>query len=331
MRLRYAFFPAGGMNTASTRIRLYGIEHRLRESGAHVSYGFDPRADIFYFQKKLDRSLLRKAKVARWLGRKVIYDVDDLGQALGYWTNDADLADMLGLADMVTTCSNAQAAWLKENYPLRRVEVIPNLIDYFPDQVVRISRTSSAMFQIVWFGNFTNFWIFEKHLSTLLSIPDVQINVITDIHALEGKPAAYPQVRFHHWSLPDFITTLQQSDIAFLPHDGNSEDRAKGNNKMITAICWGLPVIATSTLEYSRTAAELGVTEFLVSTPEELIRALERLRAPEHRSGYLDVAQAEAWHRYSPQTIANRFLALSRSLLPTGTPEQCGTQQLPPS
>lgn len=315
MTLRISIFPSGGMEIASARIRAYSLVEPLRARGTKVSFGMNLFADIFYFQKRVNAGILRYARMARLLGGRIVYDVDDLGEALNHWTTERDFNSMLHLADLVTTCSQQQSEILQRRYPAIRFEVIPNLVDYFLDAPVRNLRLEKNTLRTVWFGNFTNFWMFERHLPTLLSLPALEVNVITNVGALRDKVAAYPPVRFHDWSLDSFVANLRSCDVAILSHHGTQEDYSKGNNKMITAICCGLPVIASRTPEYERTATEAHVSEFLFRDDRELVGVVTKLRDPDRRTQYLDNAQQVIWQQYSPPRVADRFLDLARSQL----------------
>ena len=113
------------------------------------------------------------------------------------------------------------------------------------------------------------------------------------------------------WSLSDFIPVLQDCDLACLMHDGKVHDIAKGNNKMISAITWGVPAVVSRTPEYQRTAQEDGIEYAIFSDEKELPVVIERLRSPAARERYIQAAQPAIWSRYSPDVIASQYIDLA--------------------
>jgi hypothetical protein len=91
-------------------------------------------------------------------------------------------------------------------------------------------------------------------------------------------------------------------------HGDSPEARAKSNNKFITSVNWGVPVVASRTPEYERTAREAGVAETLFTNSDELVKRVEALRSPNARQAYMDKAQPYVWQHYAPTVVAKQFL-----------------------
>lgn len=312
--LRFSFLPAAGVEIASTRIRALTPLRFLRERGIRAELGFRLNADIYFFQKKITNLSIWQARIAKFMRRAVIYDVDDLGGALWYWVSEKNLRKMLRIADAVTTCSIEQLNFLKDAYGIKKGFVIPNTVDYFPNSPFKHSQIERPRLRLVWFGNSSNFCIFEKYIDTLLSVPNIELLAIVNEADIQEMRSKHPELNFRSWSIDTFIPTLQQCDLAVLMHDGDPEDYAKGNNKMITAITWGVPAVISRTPEYERTAREAGIEYALFSDSDELAQAVERLRTPEARERYLNTAQSQIWDRYSPDVIAQQVLLLAREV-----------------
>ena len=107
-KMHFAFIPAGTENTASSRIRVHTIQRALTEEGILATIGYSPHADILVVQKKLTEETLRFARHAKAEGRTILYDVDDLGPALWYWTSAVFFDEMVRLADVVLTATPEQ-------------------------------------------------------------------------------------------------------------------------------------------------------------------------------------------------------------------------------
>lgn len=313
--LRFALFPAGGEETASSRIRVYTFQRELEKQGIAATLGYSAGANVFYVQKKVTRKTLWQSRLAKMIGAIVIYDVDDLGPALWYWIPRPYFEQMLRLADLVTTCSEEQKRLLISQYKVGRCEVVLPAIDYYPTGTVRTSLINRVPLRVAWFGSGSTFHLFEHYLPMLLEVPDLELVIITSSKIAEKYAGRYPTVEFRTWALADFVSALQTCDVSCLTHDGSIEDRAKGNNKMIASITYGVPAVLSRTPAYESTAREVGVEDALFSDEQELRMVIERLRSPEARRKYLDLAQPVIWKRYSPAVIAQQYIELASKCL----------------
>lgn len=314
--LHFSFFPAGRMDTASSRIRVYSFQKILDKRGIPSTCGYSPKASVFFFQKKVSAKNIWLARLARAMGNIIIYDVDDSGQDLWAWVPKSNFLKMAGIAHAVTVCSREQLKILKSEIHIgEKGFIIPNAIDYFPEAPVKLKQIKREKLQIVWFGNRRNFThLFEKYVNALLKIPDAEIYAILANKDIPKLSSRHPRVNFLPWNLDSFTSVLQQFDIACLMHDGDIYDMAKGNNKMIAAITWGVPAVVSRTPEYERTAKEAGIEDALFSNEKELAFAIERLREPAAREKYLEKAQGPIWKLYSPEVIAGQFLDLVKKI-----------------
>lgn len=309
--LRFAFLSAGGMETASSRIRVYALQRALAASGVDAKLGFHLGANVFFFQKRITRRHLFQARIARMLGRVIIYDVDDLGGALRYWVSEKNFRKMLRIAHVVTTCSANQFDFIRQRYLVKNGGIIPNTVDYFPSDPVRLEPRDTGCLKIVWFGNSSNFNLFEKYVDALLGMQNTELFAIVNEMDVQQFRKRYSKINFLPWAVEKFVPMLQQYDLAVLMHDGTPEDYAKGNNRMITAITLGVPAVVSRTPEYERTARESGIEYALFSNDDELVMAVERLRRADARKKYLDIAQPKIWERYSPDRVAKQLLHIA--------------------
>lgn len=310
--LHISLFPAGGVDVASSRIRVYQMQSILAKLGVATTFGYSLKANVLLFQKRLTRENLWQARVAKAMGRLVIYDVDDLGAALWYYVREEHFREMLGIADVIVTCSDGQKNHLVTEYKASNVQVVPTSIDYFPSQPVKSRKADSNRLRIIWFGSSSNLHLVEKYIDTLCNVENSELVVVAgdhDIDLYRDKYSTKP-IEFIPWSLCGFIQILQSCDLACLMHDGANEDLAKGNNKMIAAITWGVPAVVSRTPEYECTALEAGIDHAIFSNGDELLGAIARLRTGDARHNYLEVAQPSIWAKYSPETIVQLYLGI---------------------
>ena len=313
--LHFSLFPAGDVQTASSRIRIYTLRGALEKRGIRVTMGYSLKANVLFIQKKVTLKNIWQARLAKAMGCVIIYDVDDLGEALWYWVSKRNFQEMLSIAHVVTVCSFKQLEFLLSEYKIEgKGAVIANAIDYFPLAPVKLKQRERDRLRIVWFGNKRNFSLLEKYLNVLLQIPHSEIYAIVrekDIPKLSGQ---HPSVHFLPWRLDNFVSVLQNCDLACLMHDGNVYDMAKGNNKMISAITWGVPAVVSRTPEYERTAREAGIEYAVFSDEVDLPAVIERLSTPAARERYLHTAQPAIWSRYSPDVITSQYIDLAAKL-----------------
>jgi len=313
--LHVAFFPASDEKTASSRIRVYTIARELVRWGVSVSFGSEQQADILFIQKRVNSHVLKYVRLAKFKGKPIIYDVDDFGAALRYWASDRNFASMLRLADVVTTASEEQLKLLTTGYHVKQATVLLSAIDYYPTRPVQPLLVNREYLRLVWFGSSSTFHLFEHYLPWLLQISYLKVVIISSSDIKEKHSKRYPTVEFRTWSLADFVSTLQTCDLSCLMHDGSTEDRAKGNNKMIASITYGVPAVVSRTPAYESTAREAGVEDALFSNEQELRMAIERLRSLESRQKYLELAQPVIWERYAPEVVARQYVDLALKCL----------------
>jgi glycosyltransferase involved in cell wall biosynthesis len=304
----FSFIPVDTEDTASSRIRVYTLNRSLESLGASTSLEYNTAADVLFIQTGVTEEKLEMAREAKARGRMVIYDVDDLGSALWYWVPQELFHKMVELADIVTTDTEPRRERLIKDYGVPQVKVLPDAIDYYPFGPVRLPFVESKPLRVVWFGALPNMEHFEPYIAVLSEMRDVQVVAIVMSMGLKHFQKWYPAIEFLPWSRSTFVSSLQSCQIACLVHGASVEDMTKSNNRFITSVSWGVPVIASRTPEYERTAREAGVVESLFDDGDELVTRVGALRSPNARQSYIDKAQPYVWQRYSPAAVAERFL-----------------------
>lgn len=308
--MHISLIPAGGADTASSRIRVFSLQKALCSVGVNAEIGYSEQADIFFIQKKLTKEILNVAEQERKKGKLIIYDLDDSGEALEYWAPEYLLNKMFGIAHIITTDTDSRVDYIKQRYHLKNIYLLPDCVDYFPEKPIRQNQKNEQKLKVLWFGSYSNIKLFEKYVLTLCGMKNVQVVVITNAASIAEMRRKYPLVNCAAWTEHDFIFNLQSCDISCLMHDDSEINSLKSNNRMITSIIWGVPAVVSKTIEYSKTAYESKISEFIFSTEDELIFVVEKLRSKEARSQYLGLCQEIIWEKYSPQAVAKRFLKI---------------------
>jgi glycosyltransferase involved in cell wall biosynthesis len=306
----FSLIPVETEDTASSRIRVYTLKRTLESMGASVSLSYSMEADVLFIQSGVTEAKLDMAREAKSRGCVVIYDVDDLGTALWYWVPQRLFYKMVELADVVTTDTEPRRQRLLADYGVPRADVLPDCVDYFPSDPVRLPIVESSPLRVVWFGGFVNMEHFEPYIGALSEMRDVQIVCIVIAEGVTHYQNWYPHIEFLPWSRDTFVSSLQTCHLSCLMHGPSVEDQTKSNNKFITSVSWGVPVVASRTPEYERTAREAGVADTLFDSDEELVKSVEALRSANAREAYMDKAQPYVWQNYSPAAVAKRFLEI---------------------
>ena len=304
----FSLIPVETEDTASSRIRVHTLKRSLESLGMSVSLEYSMEADVLFIQTGLTEGKLDMAREAKARGCMVVYDVDDIGSSLWYWVPQQLFYKMVELADIVTTDTEPRREILIADHGIPQVEVLPDAIDYYPSGPVKLPIEESSPLRVVWFGGLWNMEPFEPYIGVLSEMRDIQIVCIVMSEGLKHFQNWYPAIEFLPWSRSTFVSSLQSCQISCLVHGDSVEARAKSNNKFITSVNWGVPVVASSTPEYERTAREAGVAEALFTNGDELVKSVEALRSPNARQAYMDKAQSYVWQHYAPVAVAKQFL-----------------------
>ncbi|WP_179197987.1 glycosyltransferase [Nostoc sp. T09] len=321
------------MNTASSRLRVFSLTSTLKNLGIQVNIHsaehenildfktrFDELGtrDVLVVQKRVTPEILSYVDRAISNGAFIIYDIDDFGSALWWWTSPRLCYEMLLRANLITTDTIGRAKWLLQSHKRLNVQVWHNSVDYSPTEPSKLEPITRSPLRVLWFGTSSNLHMFTKYVKALGSLPDIQIVICGGSEELVNSLC--PELKFEviPWSLTNFLHILQSCDLSCLMHDGSLYDRQKSNHKMITSICWGVPAIVSDTPEYARIAREAGVDDAIFSNAEELLKALQKYRSSSSRKAYLEKAQNLIWEKYSPDKIARKFVEIVEEGIQSG-------------
>jgi hypothetical protein len=316
--MHLSILPAGPARIASSRIRVYSLLAPLARLGVTARIGLSDQADALLIQKRLDPEILSAARAAKDRGVLVLYDCDDLGAALHGWAKPPLVQQMISLADVVTTNTEAFRSALCREHGALCTEILPDAVDYGLTSPVTIPPETAEPLRLLWFGNCTNISLIAPYFLYLASIPACELVLCTHHCARTRRmTAGFPGLVPVPWSLESFPSVLRSCHLSLLTHDGEAADRAKSNNRMVASIAWGVPALVSRTPEYVSTALRAGVTDALFDGPADLRRVVELHRSAAARQHYLERAQPVVWRHHAPEVIARRLVdILQRHLDP---------------
>jgi hypothetical protein len=311
--VKVTFFPAGTEQLGSTRLRVHSLIHQLSRKGIEVAAGPAEDADVVVIQKKVDHVALEFTRRARGQGKFVIYDADDVGETLSLFGTQQALKEMIAdLASLVIVDTSGHRKQLIRDFKCREVEIIPNPIDYSPEGPGRpgaLEHNPGEPLRVLWFGNHGNLSMAAPYLQKLGCESTVELVIITDAAHQENARIQFPEARVIPWSLTTFVKDLQSCHLSLLIHDQSDRARWKSNNKMTASIHWGVPALVSDTPEYSRTAQECGIQEWVLTSPDELRAKVRMFGDVALRHDCLTKAQPVIWQNYAPEKIADMFLS----------------------
>jgi glycosyltransferase involved in cell wall biosynthesis len=230
-------------------------------------------------------SSLATALKIRMKCRCLIYDVND---NLFFLENDHMCSRFLAeCADMIVCASQYL---MKRYHPLNNnCFWIPDLIDAVGSgRNGRAQRGSAAdEVVIVWTGHRDNVRYLAQVIKPLMEMSkkhSIMLKVITSetgdsvYPTIEKLKALLPSVKIHFvkWTRDTCFDELKQSDIAIAPLFNDEFCKSKSENKLITYMQAGLPVIASPIPAYENVIRS-GYNGYLASTNEQWGDALEQL------------------------------------------------------
>lgn len=310
--MKISLIPASGETTASSRIRVYALARSLKKMGIEARIGCSDESDVIFIQKRLDENLLSEAIRFKKAGKLVVYDFDDFGRALEFWTSTHLFVKMLEVADVVTTNTEYFGDLAKKAFHLSRLQILPDIVDYALEHPLQVQMLEDSPTRVLWFGNRSNISLIEKHIPYVVAAGDVHLTICVDRVLCEARRAA-SFCSFVPWDLVGFPSLLRSCHLSFLAHDGDDADRAKSNNRLITSICWGVPAVVSRTPEYERTAEQAGVGECVFENQADIPKIIGYLKTPDVRKAYLARAQPGIWEKHCGDTVAKRFCEIVES------------------
>lgn len=317
-RLRVSFIPAQPAveNFATGRIRcLFMADALNRYFGGHIraDVGLQERADVIVVSQLCDGPMLTRIQRHVINGAKVIYDLCDPyfsrhEEVYGVHAS-ARFKDLASLADLIVTPTKQLASMVAETGCETPIVTVADMIDYQSQYQPSIVTPTDS---VVWFGNpgHGNFdsglWALKelesrwKHKVSVISVP--------------ANIKAPKSFEVKQWTYDGFIAKIRQHGLALVSHDPGQAQ--KSNNRFLTAIANGVPVIATGSRSSADLLQEIGYPELFVSNSEELDRAMKLLADPAWRTAYICKAQAYVEDAFGPLQSARDFYyhALSKVL-----------------
>ena len=335
-KARIAWKPAGDSSLPGSRLRAYLPVQHMRAAGWTTEI-FDERAadayDLVIFQKIYQPDTIALAQRLKRRGTKLVFDLCDNHF---YRSDDSSktedrcnrLQEMIDLMDAVSASTLEISRLIKNQH----VVVIDDPIDYpmvskWLDLRLKATRLISFRrkeVRFVWHGTAgqsnppTGLIDIQRvlpHLEELHEIVPVSLTVISNSRELFERYVKSMKVptRYVEWKLDTFPFHLKQNDVCLIPISVNAFTVCKTNNRLVSSLLFGLPVIADPITSYE----EFRGCVLFGNWSESLRRyALDPALRREHVLAALQYIRS----KYTPSRVVSQWSALFHHVL--GVPSE---------
>ncbi|QGJ69473.1 Glycosyltransferase involved in cell wall bisynthesis [Planctomycetales bacterium 10988] len=287
-------------------------------------------ADVVLLQRRLlpmwQLALLRSA--AKYL----VYDLDDAVFLRDSNANKPPLSRSrfsrfwatLQMADQVIVGNRHLESTVAKYLAADRIRRIPTCVDLkqYPEPIYHQKSNPNNNLRLVWIGSQSTLPSLNPLQSAFQELsrdPDpVELKIICD------RFPEFPGVRLHRkfWSQETEVSELQDAEIGISWLPDHPWSYAKCGLKVLQYMAAGLPVVANS-IAMHRELVRHGRTGFLTDTPQDFVKAVQRLAAdPELRRRMGEAGRAFIRKHYHLQNWSETFL---RTLTPPSQQAQLPT------
>ena len=340
LKARIAWKPAGDSSLPGSRLRAYLPVQHLRHAGWKTEIFDERRADsydLIIFQKIYQRETIQLADRLKQRGTKLVFDLCDNHF---YKVDDSPrtedrckrLQDMIDLMDAVSASTVEISRVIKHGH----VVVIDDPVDYpvisrWLELRLKAKRLISPgrnrRVRFVWHGTAgqanppTGLIDIQRvlpHLEDLNRTVPVSLTVISNSRPLFEqyvKDTTFP-VRYVDWQLPTFPYHLKQNDVCIIPISLNGFTICKTNNRLVSSLLFGLPVIADPITSYQ----EFQECVLFGNWAENLRRYATD---PALRHEHIEKAHRYIRSKYTPARLISQWSDLFNAVLkaePASTP-----------
>jgi hypothetical protein len=281
--VRFGMRSFGAYTKASARLRCWKIGETLKASGHLVSMNSSASSDVVYYQKVKD--LKHFKSIERKESRLLVFDFDD-NYFLPEKGSPVELLSFINQMDIITVGSQYLYDIAKDYHP--NLIILENPADIISSDVVKsIAEWTN---NVGWFGAPENV--------LQLKLVDYKDKVTTVTRGGD--------IEFDIYTVDQTLTSF---DLLLFPLEMTSWNSAKNANRLIKAVCLGIPVLASATTEHMRVADEFGLDHrFLVKDGESWQEKIDYIELNYNEiCEVIDSARLKALEIYSVEKITENL------------------------
>ena len=317
--LHLAFLPAGTFDTASSRLRCFGLARELGRLGYKTQIGCQSgdRVDVLFIQKRIDERILALARAVKVAGGRVVYDIDDYGDALAWMNVSPETrATFVSLCDVLCVDTQMRLEVFAKDPIYAGIPqkwVVPDPVDYVGQAGADIAvkpanRTLKQGLVACWYGYAPNVIPAAPFLETASKTPGVaRVHIISNHESLGKLKIMFPDYHIETWALNTFAGRLRDADFCLLIHDSSLEGVQKSNNKMLASLALGVVPFVSRTPAYESTARDMGLEALIIDQAEDLPARLTDANLAAARAAITTNLCQDTLKRFLPDTVARDF------------------------
>jgi glycosyltransferase involved in cell wall biosynthesis len=244
--------PGDPLKWASSRLRATWVAQHLEDTkvvnGANCPVPIDQllEANNYIWVKLGDPEIMTRQ---REKGSRVFWDLCDPV----WWFSPKEVTEIIPCVDKIIFSNDSLEldflAWVEDYGVLDKVDtgVIPDRIDFDHYPIQKLHRSSPDGVQIIWFGAAQNrialfgaFAILDRLAANGYKF---SLTVYDDMPSSQWDFEDNYPVYYSEWQLDKENQVIASHDIALLPDYPGAWGEVKSNNKLLTALACGLPVM----------------------------------------------------------------------------------------
>lgn len=291
-------------SVASVRFRCLSPMNALREQGFPVEI-FDParasQYSLVVFSKLYDAENVKLARSLSSQGIKTVLDLSDNHfynpyDLPAYKTAALQLREMIDAVSVVICCSAHLAKVISREVKLRRPALVVGDavegLDLGENARSAFARADGEPFRIVWFGShgspnapagMEDLLSVREHLGRAARQARAELVVVSNDRAKFEtlRPQLSIESRYVEWDGAAFGAELAHANVVIIPINANPFTLCKSNNRLATALWYGVPVLADRIPAYDELAPfafigdwDVGLRHCLASSREAQLRTM---------------------------------------------------------
>ncbi len=292
----------------SSRLRAFRIQEWLLKQGIDARIASAPfSADIIYFQKICSREHYSLTLQAQNKGIKTLFDIDD-----------RYLCPCMTRVDWITPDTAARGEWLQQQFKIPlKLKTMWTVLDYIEKPLPSRVHKEKEILDIIFFAFPANLGNI-KQCEEALEILRKKGRKFTFTY-LSGDPSRQPnhpffkswKVRWIPWKYETYTETLRKFDLALCPQ----ELYEKSADKLNEAITHNVAAIGSANGPGKIWAELSGNKEFVCTTTEEWVEALDKMWNADVRNAQLKRTIPWAWKYHSMDAIGKYYLKFFKEIL----------------